>query len=583
MFRIRVISNFYYPSNKKIINNIQNIIRKQFPYEKEEYIKNIPAQIEDPLRFQFKTILFAADDFKNNVRGFSLLFHFPDLKFCFLDYIATDKKIIGRGIGGALYERMREETFSLKAIGLFYECLPDDPVLCKDPEILKQNIARLKFYERYGATPIVNTKYETPIKEGGDNPPYLVFDDCGTQKVLTRNKAKKIVRAILERKYKDICTDEYIEMVVNSFKDDPVKLRPIKYIKNEKIISRLKSQIRLTEKRKIILIVSEKHNIHHVRDRGYVEAPVRISSILNEIEKSDLFLRLKSEHYHVKHIKEVHEIDFFNYLKKVCKNVEPNRSVYPYVFPIRNSARMPKELPIRAGYYCIDTFTPINKNAFSAAIHAVDCALSGADKILENHQLVYVLVRPPGHHAERKAFGGFCYFNSSAIAAHYLSNFGKVAMLDIDYHHGNGQQDIFYSRNDVLTISIHGHPSFAYPYFSGFSDEKGEGEGFGFNNNFPLPEKIDKAKYFETLKTALKKIKKFKPDFLVVPFGLDTAKGDPTGTWLLTAESFKEIGLLIGKLKLPTLVVQEGGYRTKVLGINALSFFNGLWVGTYGS
>ena len=579
MFRIRVINNIYYPANQKIIKNIQNIIRKQFPYEKEEYIKNIPIQIEDPLKFQFRTILFVADDFKNKVKGFAILYHFPDLKFCFLDYIATDKNIVGRGIGGALYAMMRKEAVSLKTIGMFYECLPDDPVLCRDPNILKQNIARLKFYESYGATPIINTKYETPVIPDGDNPPYLVFDDCGMNRTLQNNKTRKIVRAILERKYKDLCNDEYIDMVINSFNDNPVKLRPFKYIKKEKI--KLETKIKIADKKKIILIVSEKHKIHHVRERGYVESPVRIVSILNELEKCELFQRIAIAHYRIKHIKEVHTHDFFNYLKNVTKRLESNKSVYPYVFPIRNRAKKPKDLPIRAGYYCIDTFTPINKNAFNAAIHAVDCALSGADKILENHSIVYVLIRPPGHHAEKNVFGGFCYFNSSAIAANYLSHFGKVAMLDIDYHHGNGQQDIFYSRSDVLTISIHGHPSFAYPYFSGFNEETGEGEGVGFNINYPLAEKIDNKKYFETLIKAIKKIKIFKPDFLVIPLGLDTAKGDPTGTWHLIQNDFKDIGVKIGKLKMSTLVIQEGGYRTKDLGKNAMGFFNGLWSGFY--
>ena len=161
---------------------------------------------------------------------------------------------------------------------------------------------------------------------------------------------------------------------------------------------------------------------------------------------------------------------------------------------------------------------------------------------------VYALVRPPGHHAERKVFGGFCYFNSNAIAANYLSKFGKVAILDIDYHHGNGQQDIFYKRNDVLTISIHGNPSFAYPYFSGFKDEKGEGEGLGFNINYPLKEKLNGAEYLEVLGLALKKIVKFKPSFLVVALGLDVAKGDPTGTWALGSKDFFENGKIIGSL-----------------------------------
>ncbi|MEJ2112083.1 MAG: histone deacetylase family protein, partial [Acidobacteriota bacterium] len=239
--------------------------------------------------------------------------------------------------------------------------------------------------------------------------------------------------------------------------------------------------------------------------------------------------------------------------------------------------RPPVELPIRAGYYCIDTFTPLNQNAFLAAKRAVDCTLTAADKILEGYPMAYSLVRPPGHHAERKAFGGFCYFNSAAVAAHYLSAHGKVAILDVDYHHGNGQQNIFYERSDVLTVSIHGNPRFAYPYFTGFSDETGSGNGLGYNVNYPLPEQLDGTAYREVLAKALAKIRKFNPSFLVLALGLDTAKGDPTGTWSLGAKDFEANGLLIGSLGYPLLVVQEGGYKVRALGINVRHLFRGLW------
>jgi acetoin utilization deacetylase AcuC-like enzyme len=156
-----------------------------------------------------------------------------------------------------------------------------------------------------------------------------------------------------------------------------------------------------------------------------------------------------------------------------------------------------------------------------------------------------------------------------------LSSFGPVAILDIDYHHGNGQQVIFYQRSDVLTISLHGHPRFAYPYFSGFEDEAGEGEGHGFNLNLALPEKLDGHQYREALEKALRRIVRFAPRTLVVCLGLDTAKGDPTGTWSLSARDFETVGRMIGQLGLPTLLVQEGGYRTRAIGVNARHFFTG--------
>jgi acetoin utilization deacetylase AcuC-like enzyme len=190
--------------------------------------------------------------------------------------------------------------------------------------------------------------------------------------------------------------------------------------------------------------------------------------------------------------------------------------------------------------------------------------------------LAYALVRPPGHHAERRSFGGFCYFNNTAIAAQYLRAFGRVAILDLDYHHGNGQQDIFYRRSDVLTISIHGDPGFAYPYFSGFKDERGEGDGEGFNLNLPLPEEVDGDRYRKALSTALQRVVDFRPVFLIVSIGFDTAKGDPTGTWSLTPRDFEANGRLLGGLGLPMLVVQEGGYRSRTLGVNARRFFEGV-------
>ena len=206
----------------------------------------------------------------------------------------------------------------------------------------------------------------------------------------------------------------------------------------------------------------------------------------------------------------------------------------------------------------------------------MDCALTAAEAVLAGDRLAYALVRPPGHHAERHAFGGFCYFNNAAVAAQYLSRYGHVAVLDIDYHHGNGTQDIFYHRSDVLTVSLHGHPSFAYPYFSGFRDEEGVGAGAGSNLNLPLQEHLSPDQYREALTTALKRIARHHPAFLVVAAGFDTATGDPTGTWQHKRHDFHVIGEMLGAQGYPTLVVQEGGYRVRTLGGNVRAFFEGL-------
>jgi acetoin utilization deacetylase AcuC-like enzyme/GNAT superfamily N-acetyltransferase len=574
ILRIRRIHDDTLHIDKDAIAQVQEILRTQFTGLSKRDIKKLPRQLRDPLKYRFRSILFVAENRKGHILGFALLQHASDMGFCYLDFISVEPKKTGSGIGGLLYERVRDEALALKSSGLFFECLPDSPQLCNDPHIIKKNRARLRFYERYGAYPIVGTLYETPLKKGDDCPPHLVYDSLGREKPLDRYTAQKTVRAILQRKYGESCPPGYIDKVVESFRDDPVRLRGPRYIKTPP--SPRITPVRSVEK-VIALVVNDQHEIHHVRERGYVESPVRIKSILQGIEGTGLFERIKPRHFPEKLIKDVHDTHFVEYLKRVSAGIKPGRSVYPYVFPIRNVARPPKELPVRAGYYCIDTFTPINRNAYNAAKGAVDCALTSAELILEGYRLAYALVRPPGHHAEHRSFGGFCYFNSGAVAAHFLSAHGRVAVLDIDYHHGNGTQDIFYQRRDVLTISIHGHPSFAYPYFSGFASEHGAGSGKGYNVNLPLPEKVDGPSYLVSLDRMLQRIVKFRPRFLIVALGFDPSKADPTGTWELNARDFEANGNAIGSLGLPTLVVQEGGYKVRTLGSNARHFFEGLW------
>jgi len=571
MFRIHKVFDVSSPSNRQLLSQVQAMLRVQFNGLSEKDITRLPAQLANPLKYRFHSILLVAEDGHSTVRGFALLLHAPDLDFCYLDYISAGRGETGGGIGGALYSRVREEAYQLGVAGVFLECLPDDPRLSPYPGVRKMNVARLRFYERFGARPIIHTAYETPLTANEPDPPYLVFDNLGQDdKPLRREQAKSIIRAILERKYASVCPSGYIDMVVNSVTDDRVQLRPPRYHAESAT-----DTARKPRQRGIALIVNDRHSIHHVNDRGYVEAPVRIRSITRELARTRIFERAEAKKFGLAVIEKVHKPEFVRFLRRACANVPPGKSVYPYVFPIHNRARPPKKLPLRAGYYCIDTFTPLNANAFKAARGAVDCAMTGAESLLDGSRAAYALVRPPGHHAEYEAFGGFCYFNSAAIAAHHLSQYGKVALLDIDYHHGNGAQDIFYRRRDVLTISIHGHPRFTYPYFSGFEDEKGEDEGKGYNLNLPLPEKIEGARYRTELVKALTRIRKFSPAFLVLALGLDTAKGDPTGSFLLLAKDFHENGRLIGELGLPTLVVQEGGYRTQTLGVNARHFFTG--------
>ena len=572
MLRIRRVYDDVLPVNKEILVQVKDILRSRFSGVREEEIESIGEKLRNPFKQRFRTLLFVAETLRGKVKAFAMVLLEPELGFVFLDWIATLKNNTGGGLGDALYDRVRREALALKAGGIFFECLPDDIKDCPDRTLLKENQARLRFYERYGARPIVNTKYEMPVNPEDTCMPYLVFDGLENQKPPRKSFVKKVVRAILERKYPDLCPAEYVENVLDSINDDPVKLRNFRYIKPETI----KMEVGKGSPEQIALIVNDRHTIHHVHERGYVESPVRVRSILAELQKSGIFVQLKARPFPDKHIHAVHDADFINYLKRASADVPEGKSLYPYIFPIRNKTKPPKEPSVLAGYYCIDTFTPINRNAYPAARQGVDCTLTAAREILDGRRIAYALIRPPGHHAEKRAFGGFCYFNNNAIAAQYLCTFGKVAILDIDYHHGNGQQDIFLSRSDVLTVSIHGHPSFAYPYFSGFEEERGEGDGEGFNHNFPLPEKIDGDRYRKVLSKALNRIGEFNPQFLVVALGLDTAKGDPTGSWSLSSLDFKKNGRLIGAMGLPTVVVQEGGYRNRTLGKNADAFFRGL-------
>jgi len=570
MLRIRKVLDDVTPANASAIAEARRILKEQFPGMNPADIDKLPDQLRDPLKYQFITRLFTAEKASGKVAGVALLLFFPKEHFCYLELLSAAPGGTGGGLGALLYDRVREEALALGAHGIYFECLPDDPTLSPDPAVRKQNASRLRFYERYGALPLAGTAYETPLNPGDTDPPYLVFDGLGLTPAPSRRQVREVFRAILEKKYSAVSPPAYIEMVVASVKDDPVRLRPPRLARPGKAV-----QQPATSGEAVTLVVNHRHDVHHIHDRGYVEAPARVRAILAEIEPTGLFKRGEPRRYPDRHITEVHDRRLVDYLRRACREAG-DKSLYPYVFPIRNAARPPKERSVLAGYYCIDTFTPINANAWEAARLTVDCTLTAADALLAGKRLAYALVRPPGHHAESHVFGGFCYFCNAAIAAHHLSRYGRVAILDIDYHHGNGQQDIFYGRDDVLTVSVHGDPAFAYPYFSGFRDETGTGKGAGFNLNLPLPEKITPPEHLAAVETGLKRIRRFEPDFLVVAAGFDTARGDPTGTWSNTAADFETLGARIGAEGNPVLVVQEGGYRIRTLGANVRRFFLGL-------
>jgi acetoin utilization deacetylase AcuC-like enzyme len=182
------------------------------------------------------------------------------------------------------------------------------------------------------------------------------------------------------------------------------------------------------------------------------------------------------------------------------------------------------------------------------------------------------LCRPPGHHAGKDYAGGYCFINNAAVAANWLSSKGQVALLDIDYHCGNGTQDIFYKRDDVFTVSIHADPDFEYPHYAGFANEKGSGRGFGFHHNFPLPAGTDDTAYLKTLDDSLGLIRGFKPKYLVISAGMDIYSDDPLGTIKVTTDGIREIGKRIASLGLPTVIIMEGGYNNDALGRNIVAF-----------
>jgi acetoin utilization deacetylase AcuC-like enzyme len=234
----------------------------------------------------------------------------------------------------------------------------------------------------------------------------------------------------------------------------------------------------------------------------------------------------------------------------------------------------------RLGAYLFDTATPIVAGTWGAALAAVDVALTAAERVVGGAALAYGLCRPPGHHAARGMLGGYCYLNNAAIAAEWLRREGgmqRVAILDIDYHHGNGTQQIFWERSDVLYLSLHADPARAYPYYSGYATETGTGRGAGLTRNWPLAARTGLDGYATTLAEALRMISAFAADApLVISAGFDTFDGDPIGDLALRTPDYEQIGRMIGALRTPMIVLQEGGYALDALGANALALLTGL-------
>ena len=252
---------------------------------------------------------------------------------------------------------------------------------------------------------------------------------------------------------------------------------------------------------------------------------------------------------------------------------------FPSVWPVRTlrSDVEPADFTARLGLYSMDNGTPLVAGTWAAAKAAADAAASAAGLVGPGTRSAFCATRPPGHHAGADFMGGYCFLNNAAISAEALRAGGcdRVAVLDVDYHHGNGTQSIFYRRSDVLFASIHGDPRTEYPFYLGHADETGEGPGVGFNLNLPLPPGTTADEWFSALEVACARILEYAADALVVSLGLDTYAGDPISKFALQATDFRRLGTRLERLGLPTVLLLEGGYATKELGVNAANVLDG--------
>ncbi|MBN1810513.1 MAG: histone deacetylase family protein [Anaerolineae bacterium] len=332
------------------------------------------------------------------------------------------------------------------------------------------------------------------------------------------------------------------------------------------------------------IIYTERHKRHATdavlfegRPFDTEEIPERVEIILRAVQEAQLGRVSTPVDHGIEPILAVHDVGFVDFLRTVYtkhaayyKDDEP---VFTWTFATRYNGRKPKSFLGLMGYYGTGSGTPVLEGTWEAAYWAAQCALSAADHVRAGERTAYALCRPPGHHAAPDLYGGLCYLNNAAVAARSLQTNGRVAILDVDYHHGNGTQMIFYSDPAVLFCSLHAHPDDDYPYYWGEAEERGEGPGEGYTYNWPLPRCIDDAGYLAVLDKALAVIDDFAPRYLVVSVGFDIVAGDPIGGFCVSSVcGLRGIGQRIAALNLPTVIVQEGGYLLDTLGESAVTF-----------
>jgi acetoin utilization deacetylase AcuC-like enzyme len=279
-------------------------------------------------------------------------------------------------------------------------------------------------------------------------------------------------------------------------------------------------------------------------------------------------------------ISAVHTPEYLRFLKTIYRRWQlldnASSEVVPNIHPNCRDGSYPASEVGQAGYHMADTACPISSDTFNAVVKSAHCAVTAAQLILGGESASYALCRPPGHHAFKDMAGGFCYLNNSAIAAQQLrTRYKRVAIIDVDLHHGNGTQDIFYACDDVFTASIHADPVSFYPFFWGSAHERGKDAGFAYNLNVPLPKWSEDDAFITGLDYLLETVEMFSPDAIVLALGLDASVDDPFGGLNITTDGFNRIAQRIAQLGKPTVLVQEGGYLSDSLGKNLGSFLRG--------
>lgn len=302
------------------------------------------------------------------------------------------------------------------------------------------------------------------------------------------------------------------------------------------------------------------------------DVPQRAALVLDAVRARGLGPIVDPQHFGMEPILRVHGAEFVHLLEQawarwVAKYGYDVREAFPSAWPARGMRPSTADIEAALGTYCFDTATPIVAGTWAAARQAADAALTAAQLVLKGDRTAFALTRPPGHHAASEMYGGYCFLNNAAIAAQCMADQGRrVAILDVDMHHGNGTQSIFYDCPDVLTVSIHGDPAQFYPHFLGFADETGAGAGEGFNMNLPLPAGTAWGGWAPALEAGLGRVLAFAPDVLIVALGVDTYLDDPAGGFRLEGNDFRRLGAAIAGARLPTLFTMEGGYRLDTLG-----------------